>query len=76
MAEPAKQPATDAPLVDPHAIERAYRIQRARRRALEQRKRSQRAANVRFWIVVCLLLAGSVYLMIAMWHQVQRVFGL
>jgi hypothetical protein len=34
------------------------------------------ASNVRFWLIVVALLALSVYLSIAMWHEVQRLFGL
>jgi hypothetical protein len=76
MAEPAKQTPADVPLVDPGAVDREVRRQRAKRRALEQRQRSRRAANVRFWIMMLVLVAGSVYLTLAMWHLVQRVFGL
>jgi hypothetical protein len=38
--------------------------------------RPARAANIRFWLIVIGLIALSVYLSIAMWHQVQRLFGL
>jgi type VI protein secretion system component VasF len=73
MAEPAR--ARDVP-IDPSAIHREYRRQRAIREARERRTRERRAANIRFWLVVIALLALSIYLGIAMWHQVQRLFGL
>ena len=76
MAEPAKKPAPEAPPIDPGAIHREYRRQRARRQHRERRTRERRAANIRFWLIVLALLALSIYLGIAMWHQVQKLFGL
>ena len=76
MAEPARtRPRTDVP-VDPGAVHREYRRQRAKRQARERRSRERRAANIRFWIIVVALLALSIYLGVAMWQQVQRLFGL
>ena len=75
MAEPAKK-IVDAPITDPRAIEREVRRQRARREHRARRTRERRAANIRFWLIVIALLALSVYLSIAMWHQVQRLFWL
>jgi hypothetical protein len=76
MAEPARKSPPDVPVYDPGAVSREYRRQRARRHARVQRTRERKAANVRFWLIVLGLLALSVYLSIAMWHQVQRLFGL
>lgn len=64
------------PVYDPGAVSREYRRQRAKRHARVQRTRERKAANIRFWLIVLGLLALSVYLSIAMWHQVQRLFGL
>jgi type VI protein secretion system component VasF len=75
MAEPARKP-PDVPVYDPGAVSREYRRQRAKREHRERRTRERRAANIRFWLIVLVLLALSVYLGIAMWHQVQRLFGL
>ena len=78
MAEPARTPTnvpTDVP-IDPSAVHREYRRQRARRQARERRTRERRAANIRFWLIVIALLALSIYFAIAMWQQVQRLFGL
>jgi hypothetical protein len=74
MGEPARTP-RDVP-IDPGAVHREYRRQRAMRQARARRTRERRAANIRFWVIVLALLALSVYLAIAMWHQVQRLFGL
>jgi hypothetical protein len=76
MAEPARKSPPDVPVYDPGAVSREYRRQRARRHARVQRTRERKAANVRFWLIVLGLLALSIYLSIAMWHQVQRLFGL
>jgi type VI protein secretion system component VasF len=76
MAEPARNLPQDVPVYDPGAVSREYRRQRAIRQARHQRKRERRAANIRFWLIVFGLLALSIYLGIAMWHQVQRLFGL
>jgi hypothetical protein len=73
MAEPART--HDVP-IDPSAVHREYRRQRAKRQARERRTRERRAANIRFWVIVLGLLALSVYLSVAMWQQVQRLFGL
>jgi cell division septal protein FtsQ len=75
MAEPAKK-IVDPPITDPRAIEREVQRQRARRLHRERKTRERRAANIRFWLIVIALLALSVYLGIAMWHQVQKLFGL
>jgi hypothetical protein len=76
MAEPARKSPPDVPVYDPGAVSREYRRQRAKRHARVQRTRERKAANIRFWLIVLGLLALSVYLSIAMWHQVQRLFGL
>jgi hypothetical protein len=76
MAEPAKKPVVEAPPIDPTAIEREYHRQRAKRLHRERRTREQRAANIRFWIVMVVLLVPSVYLAILFWHQVQKLFGI
>jgi hypothetical protein len=76
MAQPAKRTVVDAPVADPDAIQREYHRQRARRQHRERKTRERRAANLRFWLIVIALLALSVYLSVAMWHQVQKLFGL
>ena len=75
MAEPARTKPSDVP-VDPVAVHREYRRQRARRQARERRSRERRAASIRFWIIVVALLALSIYFGVAMWQQVQKLFGL
>ncbi|TML71269.1 MAG: hypothetical protein E6G14_03585 [Actinobacteria bacterium] len=63
------------PPLDAHAIERAYRLHRARRRARVERRREKRRAGLRFWLVVLLLVAASVTLGVLIVQEVQRLFG-
>ena len=76
MAEPARKLPPDVPVYDPGAVRKEYRRHRAKREARQRRNRERHAANVRFWLIVLALLALSVYLSVAMWQQVQRLFGL
>jgi hypothetical protein len=78
MAEPAPQTPLlddDAPSLDPLAIERNYRRERARRRArLEHKSRVQRS-NVRFYVTLLVLAFATAFIMLAAWHEVQSLFG-
>lgn len=77
MAEPARRrPEPDAPSFDRVAVERAYRLQRARRRARVARSREKRRAGLRFLLVLVALVALSVYLSLTVWNEVERLFGL
>lgn len=83
MAEPATRsrarddaPPLDAPPLDPAAVDRAYLLERARRRARIERSREQRRAAIRFWLVLLGLLAVSVLLTLTTWREVQRLFGI
>ena len=78
MAQPARRPElVDEGLeLDPVAVQRAYQLHRARRRAHRQRRRETKRANVRFWIVMFALAAAIIYLSIIVWHQIERTFGL
>ncbi len=82
MAQPApsRRPTTERPPeslpFDPHAARRAYRLQRLRRRARRDRIRERRLAAVRFVVVLCALLALSIFLTLTAWREVQRLFGL
>jgi hypothetical protein len=75
VAEPAHD-LDDPPVVDPDAVERAYRRERARRRARIERNRRAKHANVRFWVVLWILLFASAILALTIWSQVQELFGL
>jgi hypothetical protein len=78
MAQPARRVAApQEPPVDPaEAIDRAYHYHRARRNAKLRRKREHTRARLRFLVTFAVLLALVVALMLTLWHEVQRVFGL
>lgn len=78
MAQPARgEPAPDEAIpVDPYAIDRAYRLERAKRRARIARRRERRLAGVRFLLALVVLLAISVGFVVVVWQQVQELFGL
>jgi hypothetical protein len=78
MAQPARRitPVPDEPPVDPDAIDRAYRLHRARRRMKVERSRERARARLRFAATVLLLVAAAVALLLTLWHEIQSVFGL
>jgi hypothetical protein len=78
MAQPAPRPEmVDESLeLDPVAVQRAYQLHRARRRAHRNRQRETKRAQLRFWFVLLALVAASVSLSIVIWHQIERTFGL
>jgi hypothetical protein len=78
MAEPAHQTPfvpDDAPSLDPLAIERNYRRERARRRARIERKSAARRSDVRFWVTLLVLSFVTAFVILAAWHEVQTLFG-
>lgn len=74
-ATPRRLP-DDEPPVDPLAVQRAYRQQRAKRRARLDRQRARRRAAVRFFFTLALLLGLTVFLGLTVWQEVQRLFGI
>lgn len=77
MPDPLEQATREeTPPLDPEAVERAYRLHRARRRArVEQVKRS-RWAGARFWLVLALLVVAAIFLALSTWQEIARLFGL
>jgi hypothetical protein len=79
MAQPARRSvaAAEEPPVDrSDAIDRAYHYHRARRNARLRRKREKTHARLRFILTFTVLLGLAVFLMLTIWHEVQKVFGL
>ena len=74
MAEPAHVP-DDSPSLDPLAIERNYRRERARRRARVERRSAAKRSNVRFWVTLFVLAFVTAFAILAAWHEVQTLFG-
>ena len=79
MAQPARRHVVappDEPPVDPEAIDRAYHYHRARRNARLRRKREKAHARLRFFLVFAVLAGLALFLLLTIWHEVQKVFGL
>ena len=66
----------DAPSLDPAAIERAYRRERARRHLRSVRRTEARSSDARFWVVLAVLLFLTVCVALVVLHQVQTTFGI
>lgn len=63
-------------ILDPTAVERAYRQHRARRSFRIEHKRETQRARLRFWAVLAGLLLGSLVLVVTIWQQIKHLFGL
>jgi anti-sigma-K factor RskA len=74
--EPTIAPEDESPPLDPEAVQRAYRLHRARRAARERLQRERRWAGVRFWFVLLLVLAATALLAARTLGEIERVFGL
>jgi len=74
MADPAPLP-DEPPSLDPRAIDRNYRRERARRRARIERRSAAKRSNVRFWITMLVLGFVTAFAILAAWHEVQQLFG-
>ena len=76
MAQAARRQSSADPPVDPTAVERAYRLERAKRRARIEAARQRRLQRLRFLWVILILVAICVVFAIAAWQQISRLFGL
>ena len=74
MAEPARLE-EDTPSLDPLAIERNYRRERARRRARVEKRSAKQRSDVRFWVTLLVLAFISAFVILAAWHELQTLFG-
>jgi hypothetical protein len=79
VAEPARRaptaPDDESPSLDPLAIERNYRRERARRRARIERRSAARRSNVRFFVTMGVLAFVTAFAILLAWHEVQTLFG-
>lgn len=78
MARPVQtQPRfEEPPAFDRDAIERSYRLHRARRHARLERRRAAQLAGVRFWAIAGGLLLGFLVLAVTIWLEIGQLFGL
>ena len=78
MAQPARryERPGSAPPLDPTAVARAYRLERAKRHVRVQRQREQRLAHLRFWLVLVVLTSALAFLSLTVWNEIEQLFGL
>jgi hypothetical protein len=65
----------DPPSLDPLAIERNYRRERARRRARVERQSAARRSDMRFWITLFVLAFLAAFVILTAWREIQNLFG-
>ena len=78
MPEPARRAPVlpdDTPSLDPSAIERNYRRERARRRARIERRTEAQRSNLRFWAAVLVLVFVAAFVILAAWRELNTLFG-
>ncbi len=76
VERPHETVAQESPPIDPEAVRREYRRQRALRKAKIDRERRTKRAGARFWLVLALLVAGAVFVALTTWRQIGELFGL
>lgn len=78
MAQPAQRPRerTEAPPLDPYAVDRAYHLHRAKRRAKIEHRRATKFAHLRFWAFMGLLVLAVLVVAVTVWSEVAKLFGL
>lgn len=72
---PAEDVLADPPL-DPHAVRRRLRRERAKRHALHEHQRERRLAGIRFLALMGALVFIVVFLSLSIWETIGSVFGL
>lgn len=65
-----------SPPVDPHAVERRLRRERAKRRARVEHRREQRLAGLRFLVLIGALVFLALFLGLSIWEKISALFGL
>jgi hypothetical protein len=65
----------DAPL-DPYAVRRRLRRERAKRHALHEHQRERRLAGIRFLALIGALIFLTLFLTLSIWEKMGSVFGL
>ena len=78
MVQPAQRPLErpEEPPLDPHAVDRAYHLHRAKRRARIEHRRATRYAHMRFWAFLGLLLLAVAVIGVTVWSEIAKLFGI
>jgi hypothetical protein len=66
----------DDPPLDPHAVRRRLRRERAKRHGLYEHQRERRLAGIRFLGLMGILIFLTVFLTLSIWEKMGSVFGL
>jgi hypothetical protein len=73
---PRRDERQEAPPVDPVAVPRRLATERARRAAREDHEISVKRAQIRFWLLIGVLVFAGAILTLTIWDQIQSLFGL
>jgi hypothetical protein len=71
--EPQKE---DPPPLDPHAVQRRLRKERAKRMAAIDHKHEQKLAGLRFLFLIGFLIFLTLFLSLSIWEKIGSLFGL
>lgn len=64
------------PPLDPHAVRRRLRRQRAKRHALHEHERERRLASIRFLGLIGFLVFLTLFFSLSIWEKIGAAFGL
>ena len=73
---PGDDRAPEDPPLDPHAVQRRLRRERAKRHALHEHQRERRLAGIRFLALIGVLIFVTLFLSLSIWETIGSVFGL
>ncbi len=73
---PAEDSLVGDPPLDPYAVRRRLRRERAKRHALHEHQRERRLAGIRFLALIGTLVFIVVFLSLMIWETIGSVFGL
>ena len=66
----------DDPPLDPYAVRRRLRRERAKRHALHEHQRERRLAGIRFLALIGALIFVTLFLTLSIWEKMGSIFGL
>jgi hypothetical protein len=69
-------PLEDPPPVDPQAIQRRLRKERAKRQARIDHRHEKRLAGLRFLFLIGVLIFLTLFLGLSIWEKIGSLFGL
>lgn len=73
---PEEELTPEDPPLDPHAIQRRLRRERAKRHAWHEHQRERRLAGIRFLALIGTLIFVTLFLSLSIWEKIGSVFGL